>query len=324
MNKFKKIGLSALAGSLVAMSAANAEMVISGGASIGVSQLNETKAAGYYMNDSVSFTFSGETDNGLNVTQFIEIDGGGEDDAYTKIEGGFGSLTYQKNGGTVMSGWDDKTPTAWEEVWDIAELGNTAASANDVQIINGGGGGANAFKYVSPTVSGVTFSAGYVQGEVTASAHNAAVVSSHHDFGIEISPEMVEGLTIGYGMGEVDESATVTNDESTLWINYAFGPVTVGYQTSEVDGQTSTQDDESVAMSISYAVNDDLSISYGTHEMEFGDTGTVDQESKGFAVSYSMGGVSIAFQQNTIDNVAGQTAAANDIEGYDLNVAFSF
>ena len=38
MNKFKKIGLSALAGSLVAMSAANAEMSVSGGASIGVSQ----------------------------------------------------------------------------------------------------------------------------------------------------------------------------------------------------------------------------------------------------------------------------------------------
>ena len=322
MNKFKKIGLSALAGSLVAMSAANAEMSVSGGASVGVSQTNETAAAGYYMNDSVSFTFSGETDGGLTVTQYIEIDAGDEDDAYTKIGGAFGSLTYQKNGGTVMSGWDDKTPTAYEEVWDIAELASATAGA-DVQIINGGGGGANSFKYVSPTVSGVTFSAAYVQGAVAASAHNAAVVNSHHDFGVEISPEMVEGLTIGYGMGEVDESATISNDESTLWINYAFGPLTVGYQASEVDGATATQDDESVAMSISYAVSDDLSISYGTHEMDFGSS-TTDQESKGFAVSYSMGGVSIAFQQNTIDNVAGSTAAANDIEGYDLNVAFSF
>ena len=141
--------------------------------------------------------------------------------------------------------------------------------------------------------------------------------------GIEISPEMVEGLTIGYGIGEVDESATVTNDESTLWVTYAFGPVTVGYQTSEVDGQTTSQDDESTAMSISYAVNDDLSVSYGTHEMDFGDS-TTDQESKGIGISYSMGGMSIAIQKNEIDNVAGSTAAANDIEGYDLNVAFSF
>ena len=322
MNKFKKIGLSALAGSLVAMSAANAEMSVSGGASIGVSQQNEPAGSGYYMNDSVSFTFSGETDGGLSVTQYIEIDAGGEDDAYTKVEGGFGSVTFQKNGGTVMSGWDDKTPTAYEEVWDIAELASADAGA-DVQIINGGGGGANAFKYVSPTVGGVTLSAGYVQGAVAATAHNAAVINSHHDIGIEISPEMVEGLTIGYGMGEVDETATITNDESTLWVTYAFGPVTVGYQASEVDGSTSTQDDESKAMSISYAVSDDLSISYGTHELDLGD-GDADQESKGFSVSYSMGGVSIGFAQNTIDNVAGSTAAANDIEGYDLNVAFSF
>ena len=323
MNKFKKIGLSALAGSLVAMSAANAEMSVSGGASIGVSQTNDTAAAGYYMNNSVKFTYSGETDNGLSVTQYIEIDGGSQDDAWTTVSGGFGTLHYQQSGGTVMSGWDDKTPTAWEEVWDVAELGNSAASANDVQVINGAGGGSNTFKYVSPTVSGVTFSAAYFQGAVTASAHNAATVSSYNDFGIEISPEMVEGLTIGYGMGEVDESATITNDESTLWINYAFGPVTVGYQASEVDGSTATQDDESTAMSISYAVSDDLSISYGTHELDLG-SADVDQESKGFSVSYSMGGVSIGFAQNTIDNVAGQTAAANDIEGYDLNVAFSF
>ena len=323
MNKFKKIGLSALAGSLVAMSAANAEMSVSGGASIGVSQINETAASGYYMNNSVKFTYSGETDNGLTVTQYIEIDGGSQDDAWTTVSGSFGSLHYQQSGGTVMSGWDDKTPTAWEEVWDVAELGNSAASADDVQVINGAGGGSNTFKYVSPTVSGVTFSAAYFQGDVTASAHNAGTVSSYNDFGIEISPEMVEGLTIGYGMGEVDESATITNDESTLWINYAFGPVTVGYQTSEVDGSTTTQDDESVAMSISYAVSDDLSISYGTHELDLGGA-TADQESKGFSVSYSMGGVSIGFAQNTIDNVAGSTAAANDIEGYDLNVAFSF
>jgi outer membrane protein OmpU len=322
MNKLKKVGLSALAGSLVAFSAANADMSVSGGASIGVSQQNDTLATGNYHNNSVKFTFSGETDSGLTVTQYIEIDGGAQDDAYTKVAGDFGSLTFQQNGGTVMSGWDDKTPTAYEEVWDIAELASATAGA-DVQIINGGGGGANSFKYVSPTVSGVTLSAAYVQGAVTASAHNAAVVNSHHDIGVEISPEMVEGLTIGYGMGEVDESATITNDESTLWITYAFGPVTVGYQSSEVDGQTATQDDESVAMSVVYAVNDDLSISYGTHEMDFGSSGT-DQESKGFAVSYSMGGVGIAFQQNTIDNVAGSTAAANDIEGYDLNVSFSF
>ena len=52
---------------------------------------------------------------------------------------------------------------------------------------------------------------------------------------------MMEGLTLGYATAEVDESATVSNDESTLWVTYTSGPISLGYQTSEVDGQTATQ-----------------------------------------------------------------------------------
>jgi len=56
MNKMKNIGLSALAGSLVAFSAANAEVSVSGGASVGVSSANETRASAYYQADSINFS----------------------------------------------------------------------------------------------------------------------------------------------------------------------------------------------------------------------------------------------------------------------------
>ena len=134
---------------------------------------------------------------------------------------------------------------------------------------------------------------------------------------------MMEGLTIGYATAEVDESATVSNDESTLWVTYTSGPISVGYQTSEADGATSTQDDESVMMSVSYAVTDDLSISYGIAEVDLGSS-TTDQESKGVSASYTMGGVSISIAMNETDNAGGSTDTAHDTEGYDLNVAFAF
>ena len=325
MNNFKKIGLSALAGSLVAMSAANAEMVVSGGASVGVSQVNETKAAGYYNNNSIKFTFSGETDGGLTVTQYVEIDGGAQDDMYTSVAGSFGTLTFNQGGGSsVMSGWDDKTPTAYEEVWDIAELATDTNndSLDDVQLISGMSG-ANLWRYDSPSFNGVSLHASYLQAAQSQTDHRHASVGSYNDFGIQIAPEAVEGLTLGYGMGEVDETASIQNDQSTLWVTYAYGPVTVGYQASEVDGQTTTEDDESTAMSIVYSVSDNLSVSYGTNELDLGSS-TTDQEAKGVAIAYSMGGMSISLQRNEIDNVAGSTAAANDVEGYDLNVAFSF
>ena len=101
------------------------------------------------------------------------------------------------------------------------------------------------------------------------------------------SPDMIEGLSLGYAVGEVDEtinthgSGNVTGtDESTMFVTYASGPITVGYQTSEADGTTSTQDDDSTAIGISYAVTDDFSISYGEHELDLGSS-TSDQESEG-------------------------------------------
>jgi len=324
MNKFKKIGLSALAGSLVAVSAANADVSVSGGASIGVSQTNETAAAGYYTNDTLSFSYSGETDSGLTVTQSIAIDGGVQDDMSTSVAGSFGTLTFHKtDGSSVMGGWDDMTPTAYQEVWDVAELALADGVGEDDVSVIGGVSGSNLWRYDSPSFNGVTVHAAYQHAEQAATRHNGATVSSYNDFGVMISPEAVEGLTIGYAFGEVEETATKSNDESTLFATYAYGPVTVGYQVSDVDGQTATEDDESVAYSIVYAVNDDFSVSYGSHTLDLGSE-TLDQESTGFSASYTMGGMSISLAMNEIENVGGNAGASNDIKGYDLAVGFAF
>ncbi len=322
MNKMKKIGLSALAGSLVAFSA-NAEITMSGGASVGVTSSNENRASAYYMGDSINFTLSGETDNGLTITQKIELEGG-VDNQSTAIAGDFGTITYHKHGGdSVMSGWDDKTPNAYEEAWVLATTDTDTSGSNDeVVMINGRAGNA-LWRYDSPTFSGVSIHASYVQAASAAGENDHGDVNSYTDFGIQIAPEMMEGLTIGYATAEVDESATVSNDESTLWITYTSGPISVGYQTSEADGATATQDDEATLMSVSYAVTDDLSISYGIAEVDLGSS-TTDQESKGVSASYTMGGVSISVAMNETDNAGGSTDTAHDVEGYDLNVAFAF
>jgi outer membrane protein OmpU len=324
MNNFKKIGLSALAGSLVAMSAASAgEMTVSGGASVGVSQGKEENASAYYMNDSINFSFSGETDSGLTITQKIELENG-VDNQSTSIAGTFGTLTFHKHGGdSVMSGWDDMTPNAYDEPWGVVASDTDTDDANEVNIINGISGD-NLWRYDSPTVNGVSVHAAYKQSATAASESSGAAINSYTDFGVQIAPEMVEGLTIGYAFGEVEETATISNDESTLWIKYAMGPLTVGYQTSEVDGQTTTEDDEGTAFGISYAVSDAFSVSYGVNEVDLGSAtaaGT-DQEAEGISASYTMGGVSISVAMNEVKNAGGQTA--EDHEAYDLNVAFAF
>ena len=125
MNKLTKIGASALAGSLMTLSANALEVSMSGGASVGIYQSNQTKGSGYFMNDNINFTISGETDGGLTVTTKLELDHGyanGDtfDNRSIAIANDMGTVTFAGHGGdSVMSGWDDMVPTAYEEPWAL-------------------------------------------------------------------------------------------------------------------------------------------------------------------------------------------------------------
>jgi len=321
MNNIKKIGLSALAGSLVAMSA-QAEVTLSGGASVAIGKTHDTDKAYYYQNDSINITYSGETDGGLTVTTKLELDGdngGGSYDSRSVAIGsdGMGTVTYSAHGGSsVMGGWDDVMPTAYEEVFALTKnQGDAATGAGNLTIAGFGGNGL--WRYDSPSISGVSVHAAYQAAAATGQ------VSSYSDMGIQIAPEAIDGLSIGYATGEYDESATVLGvDVSTLWVKYVYGSITVGYQQSEDDGPTSATTDESKSMAISYAVNDDFSVSYGQHEYDDGDTTLSDQESSGFSASYTMGGTTVKAAFNETDNIRG--VASNDEDSFEIALSFAF
>merc|ERR1712178_620924 len=150
-------GLSALAGSLVSFSASTAaEMSVSGGAALYFDDTNRGKATrgnGFYMGDSLNFSASGETDNGISVTVKYEIDGGTLDDHSIALGGEWGTLTFDGHGASsAMGAVDDVTPNAYEEAWDVIDVDGTNASGSPLVI--GGGGGDNAFIYTSPSVGG--------------------------------------------------------------------------------------------------------------------------------------------------------------------------
>jgi len=300
MNNLKKVGLSALAGSLVAMSAQAADISFSGGASVGMYQESQNDKTLFYNNDSLTITVSGETDGGLTITNTMELDGssaaaGGFDNSITTIAmDGMGTITYGRHGASsVIGGWDSIAPTAYEEVWDVVET--SASVANNVI---GGTSGNGLWRYDSPSFSGVQISASYDSTVAGGTADPS--VSTYSDMGISISPEMVEGLSIGYATGEYEETAAIGEiDVSTVWVKYAYGPVTVSYQESEEDATTAANSNDSEEFGISYAVSDDFSISYGQHEYnDVTDASTDNQESTGFSASYTMAGTTIAASFN--------------------------
>ena len=156
MNKFKKIGVSALAGSLVAVSAQAADVSLSGGASVAFTSAFDGDKTGYYMNDSITATVSGETDGGLTITTSLELDGGANasssfDNRSIKIASeDMGTITFSGHGGSsVMGGWDDMMPTAYEEVFAVTKNKSDAATGAGNLTIAGKGGN-NLWRVVSP------------------------------------------------------------------------------------------------------------------------------------------------------------------------------
>ena len=324
MNNFKKIGLSALAGSLIAVSAHAGTMSVSGSASVTFTNTDDESAAaegnGWSMGDSLTFSGSGEMDNGMTISVSYELDGDSaqgsgagafdnefDDHSVTLSSDAMGSITFAGHGGDgALSAIDDKTPNAMEESWDVVASAETPP---------GGVSGENMFTYTSPTVSGITATIGYLN------ASDAATDVSYMDFAVKVEPEMVEGLTIGYGAADSEVATGTQIDYTALYATYAIGSVTVGYQINEADGPASSDDIESEGFGITYAITDDLSVGYNQMEIDQAST-SEDQETSAIAASYTSGGVTLKGTLHNFDNVG--YAADGDGTAYELNVSFAF
>jgi outer membrane protein OmpU len=323
MNKLTKIGLSALAGSLVAISAHAGSLSVSGSASISFADGDTDNAGGtaaeanqWTMGDSLTFSGGGELDNGMSVAVKYEYDddegdlnGGGSDQpgfdshSVTLSSAEMGSITFAGHGGaTNMDNMDDKTPNAFEESWD------GVSEADEETLVNGITGN-NSFFYKAPSMGGATFSVAYVpQGET------ATPNGSYVDFGVVFKPEAVDGLEVGVAFGETEETTGTTVDEQAIYAKYTLGSISAGINMNESDTIDFT------SYGISFAVTDDISVSYSASESDI--AGANDQEASGVSASFTSGGMTVAGMINTVDNASFE--AANDTEGYEINFSFAF
>jgi outer membrane protein OmpU len=299
-------------------------MSVSGSASVTFTNTDDESAAaegnGWSMGDSLTFSGSGEMDNGMTISVSYELDGDSaqgsgagsfdnefDDHSVTLSSDAMGSITFAGHGGDgALSAIDDKTPNAMEESWDVVASAETPP---------GGVSGDNMFSYTSPTVSGITATIGYLN------ASDAQTDVSYMDFAVAVQPEMVDGLTIGYGSADSEVTTGTQIDYTALYATYAFGSVTVGYQINEADGPASSDDIESEGFGITYAITDDLSVGYNQMEIDQAST-SEDQETSAIAASYTSGGVTLKGTLHNFDNVA--YTAANDGTAYELNVSFAF
>jgi len=314
MDNLKKVGLTALAGSLVvAGHVSAAEMSVSGSATMSYNGGDEdkTEGQGWTMGDSVTFSASGDV-NDIGVTYSVELDGdaaaggGGVDNYSLAFDlGDAGSLTFAGHGGSgFMDANDDVMPTAHEEPWDVVTSAET-------QLI-GGHAGDNMFTYKYSHDSGLNLTVGYLN------AADAVTDVSYTDYGVTYTG--VEGLTVGYGTGDVEKTVNTKSTHSTMFAKYAIGAITVGIQQSEKDNE-SGNDVETTGWGVSYQLNDDMAVSYGAQDAEL-DNSTVDQETSAVSVSYTMGSLSIGASYHNADNIG--NTDTNDRKAYNISLGFAF
>ena len=328
MNKITKIGLSALAGSLVTLSAHAGSLSASGSASISFSDGDvdelvvgdglEPEGNQWTMSDSIKMTGSGDMDNGMSVSVSFEIDND-ETDAGDVLDthgitldtNGMGTLMFYGHGGDgALSAIDDKSPNAYEESWD----GVTDA---DEETVPDGLSADNMFTYKSPDYNGTTVTIGYVPSGVA----SVTPKDGYMDFSVVNKGGLIDGLTVGFGMGETESTVGTTIDDQIIYATYSTGGLTVGATRSEEDGPATSNSIDFQAVGVTYAITDDFSVGYNISTSDLGNV-SVDQEATGISASYTSGGVSIGGMINQVDNVS--HIDADDTEGYEFNISFAF
>ena len=322
----KKIGLTALAASLVSVSAHAGSLTASGGASMNMEgHTGNGLNAGttFSMGDSVTLTGSGELDNGLTVSVSFELDGAtnGTSDSFdahsvSVSSEELGTLTLAGHAGNSATTAIDTTAAG--DMWDNFDQLANGVGVTFPDLAIGNGGENDSFFYSSPDLGmGVTFVASYdPQG---------SAAESQMGYGINYTG--VEGLTLNWATSDEETgTANTSGDNTALKASYAYGPVTVTYSSLEHDeGLASGANDVTMtSYAISYTVSDELSLTYGSETSELGSTGNQDAEIDGITVAYTAGGMTITAKMIDGENLAYGTSANEDVEYWKLGASFAF
>jgi outer membrane protein OmpU len=321
MNNFKKIGMTALAASLVSTSVFAGEVTVSGGASMtveGYSSAGSINAGkGFSMGNQLTFTGGGELDNGLTVGISFVLDQGDETGtaATSPFDSHSVSISSDALGTLVMHGEGGSNAqaaldtTAAGDIWDDFD-GTTTGVA-----VESSASGADILVYTLPSmVDGLSVSASYSPQQAGASSSTA--------YGLTYTG--VEGLSVSYGKGDENlGSSTLDTDTTTMKASYAYGSFTLAYSNNDHSSPVTNADQETTSYKVSYTVSDAISVSYGTEEIKK-ENDADEAEYERLSVAYTTGGMTISAQQSSSTDGLHGVTALEDRDYWSLGLSFAF
>ena len=311
MNKLTKVGLTALATSLVATASYAGEMSVSGSASLTYTGLDTNANTNpWAMGDSVKFNGGGDLDNGMTVSVYYELDGGTYDDYNLKLGmGDMGTLSFSgaSSSGSGVDSVKDIVPKAYTPVYEAAD---EAGGAADNGLLDTSGNTQTGQWGYDVSAMGFDFSVSY---------NSVPGTSAKSESGYSVSYSgLMDGLTLVYGV--FDDGDIAEND--TMGVKYTMGNMTAAIQATNVDYEaTGSTDQDATHMGISLAINDDLTVSAGRQEVEFDGVGE-DEVNTGIQASYTMGSISFSAAINSVESAGG--TANKDAEASIFVASFAF
>ena len=314
MNKLKKVGLTALATSLVATASYAGELSVSGGASLTYTGLDSAADTNpWVMGDSVKFSGSGDLDNGMTVSVYYEIDRG-YSDAYDDYNlklgmGDMGTLSFSgaSSSGSGVDSAKDIVPNAYTPVYENA---NEVSGAVDNGLLDTSGNTQTGQWGYDVNAAGFDLSFSY-------NAKPAAAAEAEFGYSVKYSG-LMDGLMLMYGAFDDGDTA----ESKTYGAKYTMGNLTAAIQATDVDYEATTATDQDAThMGISIAVNDDLTVSAGRQEVEFDGVGE-DEVNTGIQASYTMGSISFSGGFNKVESAGG--SANVDAEASMFAASFAF
>ena len=318
MINLKKIGMTALAASLVSTSVFAGEMTVKGSAKMTMENYSidsRNNGKGFSMGNQLTFTGGGELDNGMNVSLSFVIDQGDDennnetspfDSHSVKISSdALGALTFHGEGGSSAQGALDTTAAG--DIWDTFD-GTTGTKVFSSTATT------NMIDYKLPTlVDGLSVNATYVP-QAAGAASSLSYAATYTG---------VEGLSVSYGVGEQETDSAKQGDTTTMKASYAYGPVTVAYSNNDHATETASKDQETTSYKLSYTVSDAISVSYGEETIdEEGDA--LDAEFSKISASYTSGGMTVTATSAEAKDALHGTAANQDKDYWSLGLSFAF
>jgi len=327
---------------LFAVSTANAgEMTVTGSMEATYnSQGGSTTGNPLGMDRELKFSASTELDNGMTVSVMQDTS-----DALVFADGQitFGNVAgmmdiYVGADGSPVDAIDDITPSAYEEAW-----GSGSGTINDIGGLAGQMGigakvnipflGALNAKYI-PKSDGVenADNANSADGGTGGNGSGESYSLKTNMSDLPVLGAYLDGLTLttGYETNETSTAAsTQDTHDLTAALNFNAGNFAIGVQRkSHSEGQTASTTEETrykdLAIGISYAVNDALSVSYNRYESQrsLDTSNNPEQEITAFNIGYTVGGMTIGFQEASTDNANWVQDGEDDSTTVGISVAF--